>query len=231
MINRNVHLQQIASVLNMPIQQLKDYNPQYKIDIIPGQWGSYPLRLPASYATRFIEMEDSIYNYKDASINMAQLRLGNPTNSKGSYATFTPSGNKQRITYVVRSGDNLGAIAARYRVSVNDLREWNNISRSMIRSGQRLIIYTSRSGKSATVNEEPKLTASVSTRAAENSIVAASSEEPENFIVYKVKSGDTLWDIANQYPGVSDRDLMKWNNISSSNKLFVGQKIKIKKTN
>ncbi len=234
MINQNVHFQQISSVLNIPMQKLRDYNPQYKLDIIPGQWGSYPLMLPANYTTQFIELEDSIYNYKDATFNIAQLRLGNPTNSKGSYATLPPSGNKQRISYLVRSGDNLGAIAARYHVNVSDIREWNNIRKNMIRSGQRLIIYTNRKGPSDIVKSEQSITASISKSSSdEKSRETASSNDlqSDEFIYYKVKSGDTLWEIANQYPGVSDKDLIKWNNLSSNGKVVPGQKIKIKKTN
>lgn len=220
MINQNVHLQQISNVLNIPIQQLRDYNPQYKLDVIPGQWGSYPLRLPSNYATRFIEFEDSIYNYKDDSFSLAQLRLGNP--QKNSYATFTHSGNGQRIVYVVRSGDNLGAIAAKYRVSISSLREWNNIHRNMIRAGQRLVIYSNRKPATTVSEEKNTLTASNS---------SSSGIQEGEYVYYKVKSGDTLWDIANQYPGVSDSDLIKWNNLSSRTKIQPGQQLKIMKTN
>jgi membrane-bound lytic murein transglycosylase D len=44
-----------------------------------------------------------------------------------------------------------------------------------------------------------------------------------------VKKGDTLWDIAQQYKGVSVDDIKKWNNLGSSSKLQVGQKLKIGK--
>lgn len=230
MVNQTVHFQQIASVLNMPVQQLRDYNPQYKLDIIPGQWGSYPLRLPANYTTRFLEYEDSIYAYKDETFNIAQLRLGNPS-SKGGYVSVPPPGNRQRINYVVKSGDNLGSIAARYRVSVSSLREWNNISRNLIRAGQRLVIYVPRTGGHTASSNDQALTASVTKNASAESSKDALDSDEADYIYYKVKSGDTLWDIANQYPGVSDKDLIKWNNLSSSGKVIPGQKIKIKKTN
>ena len=48
------------------------------------------------------------------------------------------------------------------------------------------------------------------------------------YIYYTVKKGDTLWDIANQYKGVSVDDIKKWNNMGSSSKLQVGQKLKIR---
>lgn len=45
-----------------------------------------------------------------------------------------------RVTYTVRSGDSLSTIARRYGVSVSDLRRWNNLRGSLIRTGQRLTI-------------------------------------------------------------------------------------------
>jgi len=226
MINQNMHLQQVADVLNMPMQQLRDFNPQYKLDIVPGQWGSYPLRLPANYTTRFLEFEDSIYNYKNASFGITQLRLGNPSNYRGSghYVATAPSGNMQRINYVVRSGDNLGAISEKYNVRVADLRYWNNINRNMIRAGQRLVIYVPRKNNAQnTSKDDSALTASAAS--------SLNNVKPGEFIYYEVKTGDTLWGIANKYPGVSGDDLLKWNNLTSKSKLMPGQKIKIRKSN
>ena len=54
--------------------------------------------------------------------------------------------------------------------------------------------------------------------------------EPEEFHFYELsnlKKGDTLWDIANLYKGVSVNDIKKWNNMGSSSKLKIGQKLKI----
>jgi membrane-bound lytic murein transglycosylase D len=43
-----------------------------------------------------------------------------------------------------------------------------------------------------------------------------------------VKQGDTLWDIAKDYPGVSENDIMKLNNLSYTDKIQPGQKLKIR---
>ena len=45
---------------------------------------------------------------------------------------------------------------------------------------------------------------------------------------YTVKSGDSLWKIANEQ-GVSYQTLMNWNHLSSSN-IYVGQKLNLNKT-
>jgi membrane-bound lytic murein transglycosylase D len=51
------------------------------------------------------------------------------------------------------------------------------------------------------------------------------------FVYYQVKSGDNLYLISRQYPGVSSDDLMKWNNLTYNSKIQPGQTLKIKKIN
>jgi membrane-bound lytic murein transglycosylase D len=54
------------------------------------------------------------------------------------------------------------------------------------------------------------------------------SSDMQNFIIYTVKSGDTLWDIAKKYPGVTDTDIMRLNNLNNGDRISPGQKLKIK---
>ncbi len=63
MIYRNVHFQQIAGVIGISIEQLRSLNPQYRRDVITGYSEPTDLRLPQEYISKFIENEDSIYNY------------------------------------------------------------------------------------------------------------------------------------------------------------------------
>jgi membrane-bound lytic murein transglycosylase D len=53
---------------------------------------------------------------------------------------FEPS-EGEVIYYKVKSGDTLGAIAKKYRVSVKNLQKWNKLSSTTIRIGQKLKIY------------------------------------------------------------------------------------------
>jgi membrane-bound lytic murein transglycosylase D len=124
-------------------------------------------------------------------------------------------------SYRVRSGDNLGAIASRFGVRVSDLRSWNNLRSDMIYAGQKLVVY-GKNRKPQNVNtsstkkpkvEKPKETVAVA---------------KGDFITYKVKNGDTLWSIAQRFPGVSPDNIMRWNGINSSIK--VGQNVKILKS-
>ena len=63
-VNKDLHLEQIAQVLNINSEHLRNLNPQYRRDIIYGNRKPMPVRLPVSLIGAFIDKEDSIYNYK-----------------------------------------------------------------------------------------------------------------------------------------------------------------------
>lgn len=138
-VNNMLHLQQIAEVLDYPIEMLRDLNPQYKVDIIPAKGRSYVLRLPNELVGLFLEKEKEIYAYKD-SVFFNQKLLVSPSKYTASYQYEIPTGSI-RYVYKVKEGDVLGSIAMRYNVSVRQLKEWNNLYRNIIRVGQRLVIY------------------------------------------------------------------------------------------
>ncbi len=138
-VNDMLHLQQIAEVLDYPIEMLRDLNPQYKVDIIPAKGRSYVLRLPNELVGSFVEKEKEIYAYKD-SVFFNQKLLVSPSKYTASYQYEIPAGSI-RYVYKVKEGDVLGSIAMRYNVSVRQLKEWNNLYKNIIRVGQRLVIY------------------------------------------------------------------------------------------
>jgi membrane-bound lytic murein transglycosylase D len=217
MVSENIHFQQIADVLNVPVTLIRDLNPQYRRDVVPGKFVASPLRLPEKESLDFIDLKDSIVRYKSDVFFANSFKVMSPSSSRNSrYASSDVSSKSQKIHHKVHSGETLGQIASKYNVSVSDLRYWNDISGNKIKVGRSLVVYTDRN--SAKVN-------SSSSKAAEK--VAESTGE---YITYKVKSGDTIWGIASAY-NVSGEDLMKWNDIGEANKIKPGQTIKIKKLN
>lgn len=129
MIRDRVHLQQIADVTGMSLDELRFLNPQYRHDIIPGNIKPYPLILPLAQINVYAEQRDTILRYKP---ELAARQVKVDPDGYG-------SGNV--VYYKVKSGDTLGGIAARYKVSVSQLKRWNGISGTMIRIGQRIKIY------------------------------------------------------------------------------------------
>ena len=129
-INRTMHLGQVASTLNIPLETLRLLNPQYKIDIIPAARKPYTLRLPTRYTSEFILQQDSIYA-KDSTFLKEYI---NPANLEKKRAEGVG------YVYTVRKGDNLGLIAKRNRCTVKDIMRWNKLKSTTIRIGQKLRI-------------------------------------------------------------------------------------------
>ncbi len=129
-IDKDLHLQQVASVCDIDIEQLRSLNPQFKKDIVPGNSKVYALRLPNNTVNTFIERQDSIYAY-EASKYLGKRRTvavsdGTAKNGKGAQY------------HKIRSGENLGSIARRYGVSVNQIRNLNGIKGNNIRAGRTI---------------------------------------------------------------------------------------------
>lgn len=201
-IRKNLHFRQISDVVGVPIQDLENLNPQYFNDIIPGANHSYILKLPSSWTTAFLDTDqDSLYNYKKDSLFSAKVIRDVHNSGK--------KGSQNRIAYKVRSGDYLGKIAGRYGVSVSQLKKWNNLRSSDIRAGQTLYIYgasPSASKSSSSVSKSP------------------SSYKTGSY--YTVKSGDSLYNIAKLYPGVSAENIKEANGLKND-RIRPGQKLKI----
>ncbi len=104
-------------------------------------------------------------------------------------------------------------IAKKYGCTVEEVRKWNNLKNNTIYPKQKL-----------RVGDAPAVAA---TAQASNTVTSVTS--PDKVVYYTVKKGDTLWDIAQQYRGVSVDDIKKWNNLGTS-KLYIGQKLKIHKS-
>ena len=217
MVNRNVNLAQVSEVLGIPLQQLRDFNPQYSREIIPGNSAPHPLRLPAMYATKYIEMEETICNHKANVYLSNSFRVVNPAGM--SAASTANTAGKDRIVHTIRSGETLSTIAQKYRVSADNLKDWNNLSSNRIVAGKSLVVYTNTRAASVQNTATPNQ--------ASNSSTVTATANTGNVTYYTVKSGDTVWGIAQLYQGVSDSDILKWNDLSRNSKIKPGQKLKI----
>lgn len=125
---------------------------------------------------------------------------------------YTSPGEEE--THIVRRGEVLGKIAQDHHVSVSSLKEWNNLRSNTIHPGQKLLVYTSKKASKKKV-KEPIKTAPVLADG--------------NFQYHVVQSGDTLWDIAKLYDGVSVAQIEQLNGGINVKRLKLGQKIKIQK--
>lgn len=138
MINQRIHLEQVATVLNLPIDEVRLLNPQYRKDIIPGNIKPYALCLPLNYVNTFNQKFNEIVAYKaDELINN---RRGEIEILQAPVTAVSPASVGHVIYHKVKAGQTLSDVAAKYGISVNKLKKWNNIRRSHIRTGARLKI-------------------------------------------------------------------------------------------
>jgi membrane-bound lytic murein transglycosylase D len=235
MITRNLHMAQVSEVLGVPLQLLHDMNPQYRTDIIPAMSRPQSLRLPLEQTARFIDMADQIYSYKDSIYFNPDKVITIPSAVDSRGIEEPPPGNYAKLTYTVKAGDNLGFISEWYNARSSDIRYWNNIRHNTIRAGQHLSIYVPRTKVAKYQDINQMSFSEKQTRVGKSSSpapVAVKSpvtvSSGEDYVIYKVKQGDTIWDIMKKYPGVTETEIMRLNNMSDAGKLKAGQQIKIR---
>jgi len=231
MVNKDIHLNQISEVMGIPLGELRALNPQYRTGLVPGSSKPVSLTLPMSHLGDFIDLNDTIRNYKPE-VYLSRMNL-NANPSRSTYAPVDIKG-KTRITYTVKDGDNLGFVSEWYHVGLSDLRNWNNIYRNTIRIGQKLAIYVdpAKSDFYTKINSmsfAEKQQMSGKTVPVNPVLTTTQSEYDGDFITYTVRYGDTIWDIVKMFENVSTSDVLSLNNISDPGKIQVGQKLKIKK--
>lgn len=132
-VDKNMHFQQISSVLGLPIEDIRKYNPQFKNDIIPGDSKKYAINLPMGYATAFVDKKDEILNYQ------AQELLANLNFTK----VDASSRQTSTVTHKVKKGDTLSGISRKYGVTVAQVKKWNRLKSNNVAVGRRLTIHKS----------------------------------------------------------------------------------------
>jgi membrane-bound lytic murein transglycosylase D len=244
MVHEAVHLKQVSEVLQIPMGLLRDMNPQYRQDIVPGNSEQgYAIVIPQEQVAAFIDLQDSIFAYKDSLFFDPGKKVASPQRYTTNYQVDLPPDKYDKLSYTVKYGDNVGYIADWYDVRASDLRYWNNISRNLIRTGQKLVIYKAK-GSSDRYRDLDQMTFAEKQQFAGRAVPQGSSgpggtaagstgspdaaDEDTEYITYRVREGDSLWEIARKYPGVSETDISRLNRLSNANKIKPGQILKIK---
>ena len=225
MVTKEFHLEQISAVLNIDIQELKTLNPQYKRNVIPAFTQPYPLKLRTKDISRFLDLQDSIYNYQYDTYFAPLKAYVNVFTGAGA-----SSDNIKKKYHTVKSGETLSKIATKYGLSVEELKKMNKLTNNYIQPKKRLIVgyeYVAPPTPAPTVPADSTKAAVESTEIVneQSEQNANQSEIPEYHIV---KKGESMYGIATKYNTTAKR-LAEYNNITDMNKLMVGQKLKIPK--
>lgn len=209
-IGGNLHFGQISECTGISMDMLRNLNPEYVKDIIPGKTKTRVIKLPYSFSGAFIDVQDTIYAYKD-SIFFDPVRVKDVAAGTGKMASSRSSGGSSCITYKVKKGDTLGKIASRNHTTVAKIKKWNGLRSDNIRPGQVLKIYNGKGPSTAVASS------------------SSNTKTSGGYVIYTVRKGDTLYGIANKYSGVSLNDIMQLNGLNRNSKIYAGQKLKIKR--
>ena len=229
-VGRQLHLKQVAQVLNIPLEELEKLNPQYPYSIIPEGKKDEALFLPEGKHDDFVLWQDSIFSVGDSTLfELITQKIEYPPSPTRQYAGERVKDleieGKTKIKYVIQTGDVLGFIAEDYDVRVADLKYWNNIyNERKIRAGATLDIFVD--------DENADYYKGLQKQVAVSSAGAKTTQQkvfeiPEDArkIEHVVKSGESPYVIAKKYDGVTPEAILFWNGISDARKIQIGQKL------
>lgn len=256
-VRDRVHFNQISAVLDIPVEEIRLLNPQYRKDIIPGDVRPYRLTLPSQQIYSYLMSREQILDYdaekygRRSYVNLGEQRPSNGldnqmaadgqtqnSDSNEAIDTAVPD-SVEVITHIVKRGENLRDIAKNYGVSATDVKSWNNLRRGKVKENDKLIIkiYHKNVDKASTKPTAPStVTTDVSGRTDNKSSDKKKSPRPPKPavkdkapapVIHTVKSGDTLDKIARKY-GVTVKDLRAANGMkANASNIMVGQKLTI----
>lgn len=191
---------------------------------------------------------DPLYAKVDAKTTdaIASSDIKQPFRQQIVYKTVTSIVKKP---HTVKSGQTLSEIADKYEVSVNELKKWNRLKTSRILKGQKLYVqmhvkkqvpvkvnlienYDACEDDAEDCGNEAvaaqKIVVEKPAAKTATPVAKVKAETSKLKVVYhQVQPGDTLWSIAQKYPGVSVDQLKRLNRIINSKDLKAGSKIKV----
>ncbi len=185
--------------------------------------------------------------------NLSKLQVANTQKIETPDFYKEDDANYRTIVYTVMQGDNLGFIAKWFHVKVSEIRRWNELSGNLLKVNQELVLYVHEKDYthfvhfnflsfrlknilSDDIQTQEELLALKNKKEEKKSEPLSTKLNPINYFrdedcfeMYKIKSGETLWTIAQKYDEVSVQDLINWNDFDKKPILKPGQEIKVRK--
>lgn len=215
-LQKGVHMETVASLLSMNLEEVQALNPIYKTTYIPKSLPSQCITLPLTLVGQLVTLEDSLYAMefnrylrKDDPVTPNQVNPVTNNTQNGSENNTANQNNTNYQYHKVSSGETMGTIASRYGMTVAELQQLNGLRSTTIYVGQRLKVGT---GNGTTVNNPTN-----------NTPTPPAAEKK----YYTVRSGDTFGRIAQSHR-LTITQLRKLNPGINIERLSVGQRIRIK---
>jgi len=247
-VDRGITLRKISDAIGLPPEVITYLNPLYKKGIIPDTEQPNFLRLPSAKLAAYLAAEPTLFDplviVEPVSLSKdvitADVHLASTSEKvTGSYKIES---KKVKKIYTVRSGDNLSVLSKKLSCTVPQLKSWNKLRSNNLMKGQRLSYYAIVKVKVPIEKKSTTTTKAEDHKSTDTSIVETDSAIAANqtttgnsgsainqeFIYHMVQKGDTLWNIAQRYKGVTVEQIIKINAITNRNNLKPGTKLKVK---
>ena len=221
-VDQKVAFKDLSSTLDIPVDMLQYLNPIYKRGVIPDGDDSYVLRLPVNKINAYLNNCDKF---------CPPLADGSSAYISGDDGSLDPTMFVSRTVkkyHTVKKRETIASIASRYHCSSADIKRWNKMKGGKVFKGQKLLVYATVYEKAEQKSEAKPDTLKTP---ATSDTSAKSNNSPEGratkVIIHTVEPGDTLWNIAKRYDGMTVEKLRELNNLSNTDELKPGTKLKV----
>lgn len=200
------------------------------ITIIFSAFLSQPLSAQQASEEHTVQSGETLFSIaRDYELTVGDLRRWNNLDvdelSSGQILRIAPPKADNQITHTVQAGETLFALSRKYGVTIAEIQEWNNFRDNNLEVGRELIIFQDED-QSSSQDQIPVLE-QVNPDEERRSIVRV-SEAPSGNSYYNVRSGDTLYKIANDH-SMTVNELRQLNNLEDD-MLRVGQRLTVRET-
>ncbi|MEZ3533041.1 MAG: transglycosylase SLT domain-containing protein [Muribaculaceae bacterium] len=241
-VANRVHFNQISKVLDIPVEELRILNPQFRADVIPGTPESpYTLILPSQQIHAYLMSEKEIHNFEpdkygrrgtvdpgevpaDAMLAVEGTEVWPDDMGEADVAFAATQGKASVIMHKVVAGESLASIAEQYGVTPAEIKASNNLRRNAVRVGQQLRISTS-SPQAVMETTVAAVTGKSKASASKKKSKAKTQTKKSGPITHKLRNGESLSSLSKKY-GVSIAEIKKANGMTND-KLRAGKTIKI----
>ena len=241
-VANRVHFNQISKVLDIPVEELRILNPQFRADVIPGTPESpYTLILPSQQIHAYLMSEKEIHNFEpdkygrrgtvdpgevpaDAMLAVEGTEVWPDDMGEADVAFAATQGKASVIMHKVVAGESLASIAEQYGVTPAEIKASNNLRRNAVRVGQQLRISTS-SPQAVMETTVAAVTGKSKASASKKKSKAKTQTKKSGPITHKLRNGESLSSLSKKY-GVSIAEI-KMANGMTNDKLRAGKTIKI----
>lgn len=230
LVHQDLSFEHVAKLTGVSIETIEFLNPAFNHKSIPASVRGYYLTMPSKVMEKVrVYLETNRPDGADKPELITSMNAPKVRDISAASALVEES-------HEVSTGETLEALAKMYGCTVDKIREWNKLDSTAIASGQILKIFRAKSWKLRVERMEtfsliPMLKMSLLEPTAKSVPPSAKdlAPEQESFQYYVTTRPESIFEIADRFPGAKLQDILKINELSSNRIIRAGTRLKIRK--